>query len=71
MYDVILAHKPRLLDIAVRLKRSTHTALGLVVNDAPVAGQRMHGTTFRALKVTFQAATPGAECGLVFSAEVA
>ena len=27
----------------------------------PVAGQRTHGTTFRALKVTFQLATPGAE----------
>ena len=26
-----------------------------------VAGQRKHGITFRALKVTFQAATPGAE----------
>ena len=27
----------------------------------PVAGQRTHGTTFRALTVTSQAATPGAE----------
>jgi len=27
----------------------------------PVAGQRTHGTTFRALKVTSQLATPGAE----------
>jgi len=27
----------------------------------PFAGQRMHGTTFRALKVTFQVAAPGAE----------
>jgi len=27
----------------------------------PVAGQRTHGTTFRALKVTSQVATPGAE----------
>jgi len=26
----------------------------------PVAGQRTHGTTFRALKVTSQVATPGA-----------
>jgi len=27
----------------------------------PVANQRTHGTTFRALKVTSQVATPGAE----------
>ena len=27
----------------------------------PVAGQRTRGTTFRALKVTSQVATPGAE----------
>jgi len=27
----------------------------------PVAGQRTHATTFRALKVTLQVATPGAE----------
>ena len=27
----------------------------------PVAGHRTHGTTFRALKVTSQVATPGAE----------
>jgi len=27
----------------------------------PVAGQRTHGTTFRAHKVTSQVATPGAE----------
>ena len=29
-----------------------------------VAGQRMHGTTFRALKVTSWVATPGAESAL-------
>jgi len=27
----------------------------------PVAGQRTHGTTFRALKVAYRVATPGAE----------
>ena len=30
----------------------------------PVAGQRTHGTTFRALKVTSQVATPGAESAI-------
>ena len=34
MNDVIFAHKPRLLDVAVRLKRSTYAALGLAVNCA-------------------------------------
>ena len=28
--DVIFAHKPRLLDVAVQLKRSAHAALGLI-----------------------------------------
>ena len=32
--DVIFAHKPRLLDVAVQLKRSAHAALGLAVNRA-------------------------------------
>jgi len=47
-----------LLDVADQLKRSAHAALGLAINCAviPVAGQRTHGTTFRALKVTFQEA---------------
>jgi len=71
MDDVIFARKPRLLDVAAQLKRSAHAALGLAINCAqyfhyaswlPVAGQlRTHGTTFRALKVTSQVATPGAE----------
>ena len=30
----------------------------------PAAGQRTHGTTFRALKVTSQVATQGAECAV-------
>jgi len=29
--DVIFAHKPRLLDVAARLKRSTYAALGLAI----------------------------------------
>jgi len=50
----MLAHKPRLLDVAAQLKCSAHAALGMAVNCAliPVAGQRTHGTAFRALKVT-------------------
>jgi len=61
--DVMFAHKPRLLDVTAQLKCSAHTALGLAVICAaiPVAGQRTHGTTFRALKVTCQVTTPGAE----------
>jgi len=34
MDDVMLAHKPRLLDLAVLLKRGAHAALGLAINDA-------------------------------------
>jgi len=34
MDDVILAHKPRLLDVAAQLKRSSHAALGLAINGA-------------------------------------
>jgi len=32
--DVILAHKPRLLDVAAQLKRSAHAALGLAIKCA-------------------------------------
>jgi len=32
MYDVIFAHKPRFLDVAVQLKRSARAALGLAIN---------------------------------------
>ena len=32
--DVIFIHKPRLLDVAARLKRSAHAALGLAINCA-------------------------------------
>jgi len=34
MDDVMLAHKPRLMDVASRLKRSAHAALGLAINCA-------------------------------------
>jgi len=50
MDDVTFAHKPRLLDDAAQLKRSTHThSLGLgykLCAVIPFAGQRTHGTTF-------------------------
>jgi len=60
MDDIIFGHKPRLLDVTAQLKRSAHAALGLAINCAviPVAGQRMHGTTFRVLKITSKVATP-------------
>ena len=65
MDDVIFAHKPRLLDVAAQLKCSAHAAWDLAINvrscSIPVASQRMHGNSFRALKVTFQVTTPGAE----------
>jgi len=32
--DVIFPHKPRLLDVAVQLKRSAYAALGLAINCA-------------------------------------
>jgi len=34
IYDVIFAHKPRLLDLTTQLKRSAHAALGLAINCA-------------------------------------
>jgi len=60
--DVVFAHKPMLLDVAaMQLKRSAHAALGLACAVIPVACQRTHRTTFRALKVTVQVATRGAK----------
>jgi len=61
MEGVIFAHKPILLDVTARLKRSAHTALGLAINCTviPVAGQRTHRTTFRALKVFSHVAARG------------
>ena len=63
MDDVIFAHKSRLLDVAAQLKRSAHAVFGLATNCCAITPdrQRTHGTTFRALKVTFHVATPGAE----------
>jgi len=34
MDDVMFTHKPRLLDVAARLRRSAHAALGLAINCA-------------------------------------
>jgi len=34
MDDVISAHKPRLLDVAAQLRRSSHVVLGLAINGA-------------------------------------
>ena len=34
MDDVIAAQKPRLLDVAAQLRRSSHAALGLAINGA-------------------------------------
>ena len=34
MDDVIVAHKPKLLDVAAQLKSSAHAALGLAINCA-------------------------------------
>ena len=57
MDGVIFAHKPSLLDVTAQLK-----CLGLgykMCAVIPVAGQRTHGTTFWALKVTSQVETRG------------
>ena len=75
MTDVIFAHKPRLLDVAVQLKRNAHAALGVAISRAQyyhLQAKGTHGTTYRALKVTSQVATPGAEsavydCLVVFA----
>jgi len=32
--DVMLAHKPRLLDVVAQMKRNAHAALGLAINCA-------------------------------------
>jgi len=69
MDDVIFAHGPRLLDVAAQLKcsRPYTCSLALVYKLCaviPVAGQRMHRTAFRALKVASQVATPGVVCAV-------
>ena len=57
MDGVIFAHKPSLLDVTAQLK-----CLGLgykMCAVIPLAGQRTHGTTFWALKLTSQVETRG------------
>jgi len=39
------AHKPRLLDVAAKLKRSAHAALGLAINSAPQYQLQANGRT--------------------------
>jgi len=56
MDDVIFARMPSLLDVAAKLKRIAHAAVGLAINCAHT--QRDY---FSVLKVTSQVATPGAE----------
>jgi len=53
MDDVISAHKPRLLDVAAQLRRSSHAALGVVI---PVAG---NGHTGLLLAVELGGSTGG------------
>ena len=64
MDDVIFAHKPRLLDVSRPAGAHCTRSLGLgykLCAVIPVAGQRTHRTTFRALEVTSHVETPGAE----------
>jgi len=61
--DVIFAHKPiarRRRPAEAQCTRSLGPGYKLCAV-IPAAGQRTHETTFRALKVTSQVATPGAE----------
>jgi len=65
MNDVIFAHKPRLLDVAVQLKRSTYAALGLAVNCAwEYPMQLGNGRTGLVLAVGLGGITGGGVCGL-------
>ena len=60
MDDVILAHKPRLLDVTAQLKRSAHAALGLansVHSNTSCRPTDVRDYTFRVLKITSQMAT--------------
>ena len=62
MDDVIFAHKPRLLERRRPAEAQCTRSLGLgykLCAVIPVVDERTHGTTFRALKVTFQVATRG------------
>jgi len=61
MNNIMCAHKPRLLRPA-EAQRTRRLGLGYKLCAViPVASQRTHGTTFRALKVTSQVEKPGAE----------
>ena len=64
MDDVIFAYKPRLLDVAAQCTRSLGLGYKLCAV-VPVAGQLTHGTTFRAIEVTSQVTTPGAESAVL------
>ena len=68
--DVIFVYRPRLLDVAAQLKRSAHSLeLGYWLKLCaviPVAGQRTHGTTFRALKVFTRWQHRGAESAVCY-----
>ena len=64
MDDVIFARKIKVARRRRPAEAQCTPRLGLgykLCAVIPAAGQRTHGTTFRALKVTFQVATPGAE----------
>jgi len=60
MDDVIFAHKPRRRPAEAQCTRSLELSYKMCAV-IPVADQRTHGTTFRALKVTSKVATQGAE----------
>jgi len=67
MDDVISAHSPRLLDVAVQLKRRAHAALGLAVNCAQYYQLQANGRTellFGRLKLLKGRSTGGGVCGL-------
>jgi len=60
--DVIFAHKVARRRRPAEAHCTRSLGLGYKLHVViPVAGQRTHGTTFRALKVTSQVATEGAE----------
>ena len=65
MDDVIFAHKVARRRRPAEAHCTRSLGLGYKLHVViPVAGQRTHGTTFRALKVTSQVATEGAESAI-------
>ena len=67
MDDVILAHKPRLLDVAAQLRRSAHAALGVAINCAQQYQLQTNGRTrllFGRLKYLTGWQQRGGVCGL-------